>query len=224
VLLLFWTSQVVFNVMHVTAAGVAATWYFVGNGVMPTNPTLASFKRAVTTSFGSICFGSLLVAIIKVMRWIAESNRKSDHPFIACIVECLLACLQRLVEYFNTYAFVHVAIYGCSYLTAAKQTWELTKNCFFAAYFNDALVGTTLMMISLAASAFVGIIAAVAASSVSLGAVVFCICFCVHSLVFRALESFVVTMFVCYAEQPQALQASSPELFEILNRANANQL
>lgn len=221
-LLIFWAGQVAFNVMHVTASGVAATWYFVGDGAMPSNPTLASLRRSLTTSFGSICFGSLLVAIIKLMRWIAKSNRRnSDHPFVQCVLECLLACLDRLVEYFNTYAFVHVAIYGCSYLEAAKRTWSLVQQCLFAAVFNDCLVGTTIAMVSLGISAFIGIITAVATSNIAFGFVAFFITLCVHSLVLRSLESFVVTIFVCFAQQPEALRQSSPELYNMICQADA---
>lgn len=36
------------------------------------NPTLASAKRAMTTSFGSNCFGSLLIAIIQTIRFLAR--------------------------------------------------------------------------------------------------------------------------------------------------------
>lgn len=218
--LILWTSQVVFNVMHVTACGLAATWYFVGTNAMPPNPTSASFKRAITTSFGSICFGSMLVAIVKLLRMIAESQRKNENTFVACVFECLLACLERLIEYFNTYAFVHVAIYGCSYMEAAHRTWELAKNCFFAAYFNDALVGTTCVMIALGMSGFVGVITAVAAANVGLGIIVFIVVFCVHTLVFKSLESFVVTLFVCFAQHPQALQVTSPELHAMLTQAD----
>ncbi|CUI11048.1 choline transporter, putative, partial [Bodo saltans] len=221
VLFFFWTSQVVFNVMHVTASGLAATWYFVGSGAMPHNPTLASLRRAVTTSFGSICFGSLLVALIKTVRYIVESQRNHDHPFVACIVDCILGCLERLVEYFNTYAFVHVAIYGCGYVEAASRTWKLAKECFFAAYFNDALVGTTILFVSLGISAFIGVITAVAADNGAIGGLVFCLAFGIHTLVFNALESFVVTIFVCFAQHPQALQASSPELYAMLVQADS---
>lgn len=221
VLFFFWTSQVVFNVMHVTAAGLAATWYFVGSGSMPRNPTWASFRRAVTTSFGSICFGSLLVAMIKLIRYIAESQRNHDHPFVSCIIDCILGCLERLLEYFNTYAFVHVAIYGCGYIEAAKRTWKLAKECFFAAYFNDALVGTTIFFVSLGCSGFIGVITAVATGNAAAGGIVFCLIFAIHMLVFRALESFVVTIFVCFAQQPQALQVSSPELYSMLVQADS---
>ena len=47
------------NVVHVTTSGLYATWYFLSSA-LPSNPTTKAFKRAITTSFGSLCLGSLL--------------------------------------------------------------------------------------------------------------------------------------------------------------------
>ncbi|KAL7608067.1 hypothetical protein Lser_V15G11834 [Lactuca serriola] len=36
---------------------------------MPNNPLMQSLRYAVTTSFGSICYGSLFTAAIQTLRW-----------------------------------------------------------------------------------------------------------------------------------------------------------
>lgn len=41
------------------------------------NPTAASAKRALTTSFGSICYGSLIIAIIQTLKAMARSAQQS---------------------------------------------------------------------------------------------------------------------------------------------------
>merc|ERR1739848_703150 len=121
----FWTTQVLKNITHVTVSGAVATWYFLSAN-MPRNPTLSSFKRAVTYSLGSICFGSLLVAIIKTMRALLNSARRQGRDnIVACIAACLLSCIERLVEYINLYAFSYVATYGMSYCEAARAVWNL---------------------------------------------------------------------------------------------------
>ena len=62
----------------------------------------SSFIRTVTTSFGSICFGSFLVAILQALRAIANSARENgDAQIFACIAECILGCLAAILEYFN---------------------------------------------------------------------------------------------------------------------------
>ena len=61
-----------------------------------------SFIRTMTTSFGSICFGSLLVAILQALKALASAARDNgDLQFFACIAECILGCLASLLEYFN---------------------------------------------------------------------------------------------------------------------------
>ena len=95
----------------------------------------------MTTSFGSICFGSLIVAILKVIQAVARSAfGQNRNSIIACLALCLITCIERLMEYFNLYAFTHVAIYGCDYITAAKLTWEFIKQSIWAAVINDILV------------------------------------------------------------------------------------
>ena len=62
----------------------------------------SSFIRTVTTSFGSICFGSFLVAILQALRALANSARENgDAQIFACIAECILGCLASILEYFN---------------------------------------------------------------------------------------------------------------------------
>ena len=84
-----------------------ATWYFndprdVGN---PTGP---AFKRTMTTSFGSVCFGSLIVAVLEAIRALINNARQQNNgnACLLCVVECCIACIENLVRYFNSYAYV----------------------------------------------------------------------------------------------------------------------
>lgn len=104
----YWGLQVFKNIGHVTVSGTVATFWYNSESAGATG---SSFKRATTTSFGSICFGSLLVAILQALRALAESQRE-EGSFLGCICECILGCLQSLMEYFNRWAFVYVGIYG----------------------------------------------------------------------------------------------------------------
>ena len=62
---LYWGGSVIMNIVHVTVAGSFASWYFLYPVQKQENPTWKSMMRALTTSFGSICLGSLIVAIVK---------------------------------------------------------------------------------------------------------------------------------------------------------------
>jgi hypothetical protein len=66
----YWISEVIKNVIHCTISGVYGSWYFCANkpGGFPKGATRGAFKRSMTYSFGSISFGSLIVAIIQFLR------------------------------------------------------------------------------------------------------------------------------------------------------------
>ena len=110
----FFTQQVIQGCIHVMIAGTVATWWVApeesgccGKGLCN------SVIRTLTTSFGSICFGSLLVAIVQALRALANSARQNgDGGILACIAECILACLASILEYFNKW----VRSGNCGYL------------------------------------------------------------------------------------------------------------
>ena len=96
-----WTYQVIKNVLHVTVAGAVGTWWFVPDegASFCSRGVRDSFVRAVTTSFGSICLGSLLVAIIEALRSMVRNARENgEGGILLCLAECLLSCLQDVLE------------------------------------------------------------------------------------------------------------------------------
>jgi Plasma-membrane choline transporter. len=105
----------------------------------------------MTTSFGSICFGSLLVAIIQALRQIAEQARQNDDvgQLLACCIDCILSCIQSIIEYFNKWAFVYVGVYGYGYCEAGKSVIQLFKDRGWEAVIADDLVGMVLFFLSL---------------------------------------------------------------------------
>lgn len=92
----YWTSQVIKNIVHVTISGVYACYYFLMGSPqgMTKSPTWESFKRACTTSIGSICFGSLIIAVVQTLRALAQMLRGNGDngllAFLACLIDCIL--------------------------------------------------------------------------------------------------------------------------------------
>lgn len=101
----YWTSQVMENIVHVTVSGLFATYYFLmgSDQGMTKSPTIESLKRACTTSIGSICFGSLVIAIIQTLRAIAQMARGDGSDgimaFVACLIDCLLGKISPVFYY-----------------------------------------------------------------------------------------------------------------------------
>jgi hypothetical protein len=111
------SEQVFQNTMHAIVAGVVSTWWFDPSeaSCCCSKAIWGSTVRATTTSFGSICFGSLLVAIIQTLRALVESARQDDDvegcaAFLLCLVDCCLRCLEGILEYFNKFAYIYVGM------------------------------------------------------------------------------------------------------------------
>lgn len=156
----FFTHQVLQNCVHVTVAGVVGTWWFVPEeaGSCCSSAVFKSLIRTVTTSFGSICFGSLLVAIVQAIRQIVETARRNEDigPFIACCIDCILGCLESLLEYFNKWAFVYVGLYGYGYCEAGKNVMALFRDRGWEAIIADDLVGMALGLLSIVVGLLTG--------------------------------------------------------------------
>lgn len=105
---------------------------------------------------------------------------------------------------------MHVAIYGCSYVDGAYKTWQLIQQCFFAAIFNDALVGPAMGLLSIFLALMLGLVVAVVSASITLGIAAFTLSLCVNSIVMQIAQSTVTTIFVCFAEVPEGLKISFP--------------
>ncbi|KAJ3110719.1 putative choline transporter, neither null mutation nor overexpression affects choline transport [Phlyctochytrium bullatum] len=238
-LIFYWTNEVIRNTIHVTVSGTFATVYFTGVSVpgskrveVPESMiTLRAAGRALGPSFGPICFGSLLVAIVATLRAIANQAKQEAAEngniflcLLATCISCLLACIQDLLEYFNKYAYTQVAIYGKSYCDAAKSTWRLIQTRGLEAVINDSLIGNVLFIGSLMGGlvcAFVGYLYVRGSENIP-DTVVNYVVVCVVSgligmwlflVLAEVITSGVATTYVCIAEDPATLARQQPELF-----------
>ena len=86
-----------------TVAGVVGEWWFAPNDEQA-RVIVDSLFRSVTFSLGSVCLGSLVVAVIHSCRTLVETARRhSNDGMVMCVLDCLLGCIERIVEYFNKF-------------------------------------------------------------------------------------------------------------------------
>jgi len=157
----YWTQQVLQNTVHVTTAGIVGTWWFSPHQANSCcSPAVKdSFLRATTFSFGSICFGSFLVALVQALRHLLYYARdQEDCNILVCILDCILSCIQGIIEYLNKWAYVYVGLYGYSYLQAGQNVITLFQNKGWTTIITDDLVDNVLTLISLALGLASGIL------------------------------------------------------------------
>jgi len=157
----YWTAEVVKNISTVIISGTVGTWWFspLEASSFCSSAVVDSFKRATTYSFGSICCGSLLVAILNIIiDTLRRSRRNRSCILLFCVITCLLEILERLAEYFNKWAFVYVGLYGYDYMTAGKNVVTLFKARGFSSIISDRLVHRALMTVAFFISLVTGMI------------------------------------------------------------------
>ncbi|KFY88055.1 hypothetical protein V500_06586 [Pseudogymnoascus sp. VKM F-4518 (FW-2643)] len=229
----YWITEVLKNIIHVTISGVYGSWYFCSQkpSGFPKGATRGAFKRSVTYSFGSISFGSLIVAIIQLLRQacnVAKQNSAAQGNMVGqilfCVLGCLISLLNWLVQFFNEYAFSYIALYGKAYIPAAKSTWHMMKDRGIDALVNECLINPVLSM----GSVFVGYVCVLLSYlylrygnvvvDTNYYAVIMAYSFLIGLQICNVfmvpIKSGVATLFVAMAFDPAVLQNEYPDLYD----------
>jgi hypothetical protein len=150
---------------------------------------------------------------------------------VVFIASSRLISILFFSQYFNTWAFVFVGLYGYTFIDAGKNVINLFKTRGWTTIITDNLAQGVLQMVS----AGVGLITGLAALGIAhargmvfgdeLGAsaaAFFCgfvIGFVLTSTLMTLVSSAVNTVIVCYAEAPQQFQENHPKLSEDMRAA-----
>lgn len=232
----YWVQQVLSNTVHVTTAGVIGTWWY---APMEASSCCSkaigdSFCRATTYSFGSICFGSLIVALIQTLRALVDRMRENeDAQLLVCIIDCFLSCIQGIIEYFNKWAYVYVGLYGYSYLDAGRNVITLFQNKGWTTIITDDLAENVLFMMSIVNALVTGLAGYIIAqldqnifanlgvdSPAGVGFMAgFLTGLIIASIMMSVVASAVNTSIVCFAEGPREFEANHPQLSNEMRNA-----
>jgi len=221
--LIYWHNIVTINVAHVTACSVMGAWLY--NRSLD-NVSLSSFKRAITTSFGSICFGALIEAVVRalsaLLRHLERNAENQCTMIVLCCLRCLINLIADIISYINSYAFVFVALYQESYLESAKDCWNMFKTRGCEAIVNDDLTTIPLYLGAMFLVCVVVVVGMVVdgLSANVLIAITFAlvIYFCsVYTLI-----SYTKTLYVVWINDPASFKSNRPEEFAQIVEAAQN--
>uniref|UniRef100_A0A670JTH2 Choline transporter-like protein n=1 Tax=Podarcis muralis TaxID=64176 RepID=A0A670JTH2_PODMU len=134
VFMFFWLANFVIALGQVTLAGAFASYYwaFKKPDDMPAFPLFSSFGRALRYHTGSLAFGSLILAIVQVIRVMLEyldhrlkaADNKCAKFFLTCL-KCCFWCLEKFIKFLNRNAYIMIAIYGTNFCTSARNAFFL---------------------------------------------------------------------------------------------------
>lgn len=227
--LFYWYSQIIKNVLHLTISGLVASVYLLsGTSKLFRRPLSRAAKNALSYSFGSVCLGSLMIAPVQTLRALVTTLAENESNFLQGCVNCILLGFEWIIRLFNQYAFTHIAIFGKSYLKAAKDTWSMFKRTDFKVVINTSIITNVILLIGI----LTGSACAIASGFwthfrwtnpdidslrgtcvVVMAALGFLLGFTLTMIFLEVVESGVATTLVLLAENPEAVKRTKPNLY-----------
>ncbi|XP_069050100.1 choline transporter-like protein 5-B isoform X2 [Lepisosteus oculatus] len=133
-LVFLWLVNFVIALGQCTLAGAFASYYWALRkpADIPACPLFSSFGRAIRYHTGSLAFGSLILAIVQLIRIVLEyldhkikGAQNSFARFLLCCLKCCFWCLEHFIKFMNRNAYIMIAVYGKNFCTSAKEAFFL---------------------------------------------------------------------------------------------------
>uniref|UniRef100_A0A7N0T5W9 Choline transporter-like protein n=1 Tax=Kalanchoe fedtschenkoi TaxID=63787 RepID=A0A7N0T5W9_KALFE len=221
---LFWTGAVLCNTVHVIVSGTVFLVLYHGGReaeTMPPKLLMKSLRYAVTTSFGSICYGSLFTAAVRTLRWEIRGIRSKigNNECLLCCVDFMFHLVETLVRFFNKYAYVQIAVTGKNFNHSARDAWELFQSTGVEALVAYDCSGAVLLMCTILG----GLVTGTCAGSwawiktsdrvIMVGSTAMLMGMVLAGLAMVVVESAVTSIYICYAEDPLLIHRWDAEFF-----------
>lgn len=153
---LLWIMCFISALGEMVLAGAFASWYWLlDKSKLRRTPLLASFGRTLFYHTGTLAFGSLIIAIIKVIRMMIEyiehklKEKNLDNPFVKCCMCCCRCCfwmLEKFMKFINRNAYIMTAVYGKNFCTSAKDAFFLLMRNIATTFVLDKVTDFLLLI------------------------------------------------------------------------------
>ena len=112
-------------------AGVFARYYWDRERIgIPCSSLFRSLIRSLLFHLGTVALGSLIIAIVKLLRFFLEYiqtrvKNKSGRSArcLLCCCRCCLFCLEKFLKFLNRNAYIITAIYGTGFFRSARRAF-----------------------------------------------------------------------------------------------------
>ena len=131
--------------MITIAGAIASDYWITADAMKPNYPMLGSFWRAIRYHLGSAAFGGLLIALIRLARYVmmyvdekTSQLQKTNRAvkILMKAVHCVLYCLEKFARYITEAAYILIAIEGRGFCVSAWRSFQLL-------YTNSLRIATT---------------------------------------------------------------------------------
>ncbi|KAI8803246.1 plasma-membrane choline transporter-domain-containing protein [Cladochytrium replicatum] len=136
-----WGVAFVLALNQLVLSGAFATFYWTldKHRIVPF-PVLRSLYRAIRYHLGSLCLGSMLLALVWFLQILLSLLRRSSLvknskylQFIVACIQCCVGCLEKIVKWINKHAYIMIAIRGSAFCKSAMVGFGLiVRNAFRA--------------------------------------------------------------------------------------------
>eukprot|EP00744_Colponema_vietnamica_P002421 GILI01003805.1.p1 GENE.GILI01003805.1~~GILI01003805.1.p1 ORF type:complete len:525 (+),score=118.46 GILI01003805.1:148-1722(+) len=153
VLFALWTFSLFQYIRMATVAATAGMWFFNQENPFRTSsvslPSITALFWSLTTSFGSLCFASLVMALANFCRLLVDhwaKQRARQRSVAASCLSCIAEVIQNLVGFINKFAVAHLAITGDDFLKSSNVTFALLKRHGLSTFAVDRLASLCLFL------------------------------------------------------------------------------
>ncbi|CAG7833342.1 unnamed protein product [Allacma fusca] len=153
---LIWLLCFIEDFGEMVLAGSFAGWYWTFNRKkdLITFPVASSFSRTFRYHLGTIAFGSLIISVIKFIRFFLEYvdyklRQYNENPIakaILCCCKCCFWCLEKFMKFINRNAYIMCAVYGKNFCTSARDAFFLLMRNAIRAFVLDKVTDFLLFM------------------------------------------------------------------------------
>lgn len=130
-----WLWIILMALNQFVIAATTIQWYFTENSDTKGKVSiLKSFYWGIFCHIGSLAFGSLLLTLITIVRWIFDFMRRQILKAgqgsvilrcVLCCFGCCLKCIGECVLFLTKNAYVQVALRSTSFCCAARESFRL---------------------------------------------------------------------------------------------------
>ena len=144
VFIFFWIAAFVMGVGDMVVSVAISRWYFTEEKRRVNSYwVMGALWTTLRYHLGTVAFGSLLIAIVRLLRAIlmriqrtvTSMTNQQVANMLLCCCQCCLCCLDRVLQFINRNAYIQCAIFGTCF-------WESGRKAFFLVLRNAGRIGT----------------------------------------------------------------------------------